>query len=72
MKYNLSKVNFILIVVSLFFIVLGFFLMAGDPSTAEAYNPDIFSVRRITIGPMISLFGFVSVVIAILWKPKNK
>lgn len=72
MKYNLSKVNFILIVISLFFIVLGFFLMAGDPSTSEAYNPDIFSTRRITIGPMISLFGFISVVIAILWKPKKK
>lgn len=72
MKFNLPKLNIILIAVSFVIIVLGFALMAGAPSGATEYNPDIFSVRRITVGPMISLFGFVMMIAAILYKPKKK
>lgn len=71
MKQNLPKLNIILIAVSFVIIIIGFALMVGEPS-AETYNPDIFSVRRITVGPMISLFGFVCMVVAILWKGKQK
>jgi len=45
--------------------------MAGAPS-GEVYNPDIFSFRRITLGPMIALFGFVSMIFAILFRAKKK
>lgn len=72
MKYNLPKINSILIAVSFLIIVIGFVLMVGEPSGATAYNPDIFSVRRITVGPMISLFGFVIMIVAILYRPKKK
>lgn len=72
MKYNLPKLNLILIAVSLVIIIVGFALMVGEPSGATEYNPDIFSFRRITVGPMISLFGFVMMVVAILFKKKDK
>lgn len=72
MKYNLPKLNIVLIAVSFVIIVLGFALMTGAPSGATEYNPDIFSVRRITVGPMISLFGFVVMIAAILFRPKKK
>jgi hypothetical protein len=71
MKQSLSKLNLILIAVSFAIIVLGFALMVGEPS-GEVYNPDIFSFRRITVGPMISLFGFVSMIFAILFRTKKK
>ncbi len=71
MKHTLSKLNLILIAVSFLIIVLGFALMVGEPS-GEVYNPDIFSFRRITVGPMISLFGFVSMIFAILYRPKKQ
>lgn len=71
MKQSLPKLNIILIAVSFLIIIVGFALMAGAPS-GEVYNPDIFSFRRITIGPMIALFGFVSMVVSILWKGKKK
>jgi len=71
MKQTLPKLNIILIAVSFLIIVVGFALMIGAPS-GEEYNPDIFSVRRITVGPMISLFGFVSMIFAILFQPKKK
>lgn len=72
MKFNLSKLNAILIALSLIVIVVGFALMTGAPSGATEFNPDIFSFRRITVGPMISLFGFLVMVVAILYKPRKK
>ncbi|MBQ4507837.1 MAG: DUF3098 domain-containing protein [Paludibacteraceae bacterium] len=72
MKYNLPKRNALLIAVSCLVIVAGFALMAGAPSGADTYNPDIFSFRRITLGPMIALGGFVLMIVAILYKGKKK
>lgn len=71
MKHTLPKLNLYLIAVSFAIIVIGFALMAGAPS-GETYNPDIFSVRRITVGPMISLVGFVLMLFAILYRGKKK
>jgi len=71
MKHTLPKLNLILMAVSVVIIVIGFALMAGEPS-GEVYNPDIFSFRRITVGPMISLFGFVFMLFAILFRGKKK
>jgi len=72
MKFNLPKINLILIAVSFVIIIIGFALMVGEPSGATEYNPDIFSFRRITVGPMISLFGFVAMLFAILYRGKKK
>jgi hypothetical protein len=71
MKYNLPKFNVILIAICLVVIVIGFALMAGEPS-GERYNPDIFSFRRITLAPIVTLLGFVGVIVAILFEPKKK
>ena len=72
MKFNLPKLNSILSAISVVIIIVGFALMTGEPSGATAYNPDIFSFRRITVGPMISLFGFLVMIVAILYKPRTK
>ena len=68
---QLPKFNTILIAACVLIIVLGFALMAGEPSGATEYNPDIFSFRRITVGPMIALAGFVLMIVAILF-PQRK
>ena len=72
MKFNLPKLNAILIAISLVIVVVGFALMVGAPSGATEYNPDIFSFRRITLGPVIALFGFVTMIVAILYKSRKK
>ena len=72
MKYNLPTENAVLIAISLVIVVIGFALMVGEPSGATEYNPDIFSFRRITLGPMMALFGFVAMIVAILYKPRKK
>ncbi len=71
MKQTLPKLNLILIAVAFVIIVIGFVLMVGAPS-GEVYNPEIFSFRRITVGPMVSLFGFVFMIFAILFRAKKK
>lgn len=66
-----SKNNFIGMAVAGLLIVVGFLLMLGDSSTAEAFNPDIFSTRRIVVGPFLAFVGFVAMAIAIVIKPKK-
>jgi hypothetical protein len=46
--------------------------MTGPGSTTEAFEPDIFSVRRIKVAPVVTLLGFVSIIVAIVYKPKEK
>lgn len=70
-NYALGKLNLILMLVSFVIITIGFVLMTGG-STETEFNPDIFSTRRITVGPMMSLFGFLFMIFAIMYKPKNK
>jgi hypothetical protein len=70
-RFTLGKLNVILIAVGFLIVVFGFILMAGSTSGVE-FNPDIFSAKRITVAPMVSLFGFMFIVFAILYKPKSK
>lgn len=72
MKFNLPKLNMILIAISVVIIVIGFALMVGEPSGVSEFNPDIFSFRRITLAPMVALFGFVVMILAIIYNPKKK
>lgn len=72
MKFNVPRFNSILIAICVVIIIVGFALMTGDASGATEYNPDIFSFRRVTVGPMISLFGFMMMIVAILYKPRKK
>lgn len=66
-----GKINYILLVVGMLIIIAGLALMTGGSTTEEAFNPEIFSDRRIKVAPLVALFGFVFVVVAILWKPKK-
>lgn len=69
-RFMIGKMNLIMIGGSFVIIVLGFLLMTGSATEVE-FNPDIFSTRRIVVGPMISFFGFLCMVFAILYKPKK-
>ncbi len=71
-NYAFDKVNFLLLAIGIVIVIIGFVLMSGSASTEEAYNPDIFSVRRIKVAPIICFVGFVSIIYAIIRKPKDK
>lgn len=70
--FAFGKVNYILLAVGMAVVIIGFLLMGGGGSTEQAYDPDIFSVRRIKVAPVVCLLGFVSMIYAVVYKPKDK
>jgi hypothetical protein len=70
-NFAFDKVNFILLAVGMAVVVIGFLLMTGPASSVDAYEPDIFSVRRIKVAPVVCLLGFVSMIYAVVRKPKD-
>lgn len=70
-NFAFDKVNFILLAVGMVIVLIGFFLMSGGMSTDTYYDPTIFSARRIKLAPIVCLLGFVSMIYAIIRKPKD-
>lgn len=71
-KFAFDKINFILLAIGMAVVIIGFILMTGPSSTETAFEPDIFSVRRIKVAPVVSLLGFIFMIYAVLRKPKTK
>ncbi|MBR5613650.1 MAG: DUF3098 domain-containing protein [Bacteroidaceae bacterium] len=71
-KFAFDKTNFILLGIGMAIIIIGFLLMTGPGSTEGYFEPDIFSVRRIKVAPLVCLFGFVFMIYGILKKSKKE
>ena len=72
-KRNLAfdKVNFILLAVGMAVVILGFILMSGGGSNEGTFDADIFSTRRVVVAPTVTLVGFLSIIYAVIRKPKD-
>lgn len=72
MKSTFSKQNYLLFIAGLGLIVLGYLLMIGGGSDdPNVFNPAIFDTQRITVAPMVCVLGFVTIIVAIMWRPKQ-
>ena len=71
-NFAFGRMNYILLAVGMLVVVIGVILMGGSSSTEAAYDPDIFSARRIKVAPIVCLLGFVSMVYAVVHKSKDK
>ena len=69
--FAFDKVNYILLAIGMAVVIIGFLLLSGAGSSETAYNPDIFSARRIKVAPVICLLGFVSMIYAVVRRPKT-
>ena len=73
LDFALAKENYKLIVIGFVIIIVGFLLMMGGGSDdPNVFDESIFSFRRITLAPMVVLFGFAFEIYAIMKKPKEK
>ncbi len=67
-----SKQNYILLGIGVLVLVIGYLLMMGggaeDPTE---FNDAIFNAQRITVAPILVLFGYMFVIYAIMKKPKE-
>ncbi|WP_439182187.1 DUF3098 domain-containing protein [Carboxylicivirga taeanensis] len=71
-QFALAKENYILLAIGFGIIILGFVLMIGGRSEdPTVFNEEIFSFRRITLAPIVVLFGFLFEIYAIMKKPKT-
>lgn len=65
-----GPLNYICMGVCVLLIIIGFALMGGPGSSVEeGFNPDIFSTRRIVVGPTIAFLGFLLMAFAIIIRP---
>jgi len=73
LNFALERENYVLLIIGFIIILIGFVLMVGGKSEdPNVFNEEIFSFRRITLAPVIALFGFIFVIYAIMKKPKAK
>lgn len=72
--FAFGKENFIWIGGAVVLIILGFVLMSGGGSTdGLSFNPAIFDKQRIIVAPIVTMAGFLLMVVGILrgGKPRN-
>ncbi|HYW94287.1 MAG TPA: DUF3098 domain-containing protein [Bacteroidales bacterium] len=71
--FPLQKENYILLIIGFIIIIIGFiFMVGGGSSDPNVFNgKELFSFRRITLAPLVVLFGFIFEIWAIMKKPKD-
>ena len=69
--FAFGRMNYILLAIGMAVVIIGFLLMSGPGSSETAYDPDIFSVRRTKVAPLVCLLGFVSMIYAVVHRTKD-
>ncbi|HRW20519.1 MAG TPA: DUF3098 domain-containing protein [Bacteroidales bacterium] len=73
LNFALGKENYILLIIGFAIIIIGFILMSGGKAEDPAvFSEEIFNFRRITLAPLVVLFGFIIEIFAIMKKPKSE
>ena len=67
-KFLFSKKNYLLLIISLLFISVGFALMIGGGGVTNSdFNPEIFSPQRIIYAPIVIIVGYILIGISIFY-----
>lgn len=67
----LDKENYILLAIAFAIVIIGFLLMIGGGSDdPNVFSEAIYGFQRITLAPIVVLFGFVFAIYAIMKKPR--
>jgi len=68
-QFAFTRINFIILSVGLAVLLIGYLLMTGGGSDdPNVFNEDIFSVRRITVAPIVVMLGYAVIFYAIVKK----
>lgn len=71
-NFAFARINFILLAISIAIVVLGYILMSGSGTTNDKFNEAIFDFRHTTLAPIVCFFGYLMMIVAILYSPKQK
>ncbi len=70
--FAFGKENYILMLVGVGLMILGFILMTGGGSKdPNVFNYAMFDFRRLTLAPLLVLIGFGVEIVAIMKRPKD-
>ena len=70
-KFLFDSKNYKLLLISIFILLVGFFLMSGGGSSDRSiFNPEIYNFRRIRLAPTLVIIGFLFSIFSILKKNK--
>ncbi|MCR9253941.1 MAG: DUF3098 domain-containing protein [bacterium] len=64
-KFAFQRINYVLMLVGIAVLMLGFIIMAND---SETYG---FGFMGLTLGPIVVMLGFITEFFAIMYKPKK-
>ena len=68
-KFLFDSKNYKLLLISIFILLVGFFLMSGGGSSDPSeFNPEIYNFRRIRLAPTLVIIGFLFSIFSILKK----
>ena len=71
-EFLFGKRNYIIMLIGVLFIAIGFILMAGGGSDdPNVFNEEIYNFRRIRLAPTLVLIGLAIEIYAIMAKPKK-
>lgn len=71
-EFLFGKKNYVLMLVGIAFIAIGFVLMAGGGSDDPAvFNEEIYNFRRIRLAPTLVIVGLAIEIYAIMAKSKK-
>jgi uncharacterized membrane protein len=73
MTFAFGKENYLLMILGFVLLIIGYMMMSGGATTdPNVFNGEVFSARRITVAPIVCLIGYAVVLVAILYKSKEK
>jgi hypothetical protein len=71
-EFAFRRENYILLLIGLAVIAVGFLLMIGGKSEdPQVFNESIFNFQRVTLAPILILAGYIIEIYAIMKKPKD-
>ena len=55
----MKRINYIVLIIGIVIIILGFVLMSGEGTTDTNFCPDIFNDVRTKVAPAVCLLGYL-------------
>ncbi len=72
-QFAFSRQNYVLVIVGLVVMGIGFLLMIGGGSDdPNEFSDALFNFQRLTLAPILILTGYIIEIFAILKRPKTK
>ena len=72
-SFVFTKVNYFIMIVGIVLLALGYlFLCGGGSDDPNVFNAEMFNARRLFVSPILIFLGFVTEIVAIMYRGKKE